>query len=576
MTGGADGMKDDRKTGVEAVIVFSGKMALAACLLVFGLTMIRCGTRKADTVFLNGKVWTVNPDLPEARAVAVRKDRIVFVGSDAEAETFIGASTKVIDLGGRRMLPGFNDAHVHFSDGGFSLIQLKLRGARDRMDFARRIGRYAEGLPGGAWITGGNWDHEAWPAKSYPDRWLVDPVTPEHPILVNRLDGHVALANSLALHIAGITKDTPHPEGGYIEKDPKTGEPTGILKDTAMDLVSRHMPATPDSVRMMAIRAALAHAAESGVTSVQDVSPSADYALYEELKRSGDLTCRILAVFPVESHARILKNEGVTVGSGDALLRRGGLKCFADGSMGAGSALFYEPYTDEPATSGLGIFSRERLAELIAEGHAAGLQMFTHAIGDKANCWVLDAYESAIREHGVRGLRHRIEHAQVVDPRDLPRFAGLGVIASIQPSHCIDDMRWAEKRIGRERCANAYMYKSFYDAEARVAFGTDWPVEPLSPMLGLYAAVTREYPGGGPEGGWFPEQIISMDAAIRSYTLDAAYAEHQEQEKGSIEAGKLADVIVLEKDPFEIPARELLEMRVDLTMMGGRLVFDRR
>jgi predicted amidohydrolase YtcJ len=293
------------------------------------------------------------------------------------------------------------------------------------------------------------------------------------------------------------------------------------------------------------------------------------------LKKAGDLTCRILAVMPIESRTKTLKDLGVRVGFGDPVLRIGALKCFSDGSMGAGSALFYEPYTDEPTTSGLGIYSKDKLTELILGGHEAGLQVMTHAIGDKANCWVLDAYEAAIQAHGNKGLRHRIEHAQVVNRKDLPRFAELDVIASIQPSHCIDDMRWAEKRIGRERCAIAYMYKSFYDVGARVAFGTDWPVEPLNPMLGLYAAVTREFPEGGPEDGWFPDQIISMETAIKSYTLDAAYAEHQEEEKGSIEVGKLADLVVLDRDLFTIPQREILQIRAVMTVTGGTVVFER-
>ena len=556
-------------------LIYWRTFMLLSMVLPLGFQMMSCGSHGGDVVFINGKVWTVNEKKPEAEAVVVKGDRIVFVGNNRKASRWIGPETRVVDLTGRLLLPGFNDAHVHFSDGGFSLIQLKLRGAEDRQDFAGRIGVYVRDLPRGAWATGGNWDHEAWPDKRYPDRWLVDPFTKDHPILVNRLDGHVALANSRALQIARITKTTPDPVGGFIERDPKTGEPTGILKDTAMELVSKHIPATPDSVRLKAVTAALKHAAELGITSVQDMSAEHDYHLYQELLRTNRLSCRILAVMPIETHAERLFEQGVGVHSGDSMLRIGSIKNFADGSMGAGSALFFEPYTDEPSTSGLSIYPKDRLMALVENGHSKGLQVITHAIGDKANRWVLDAYEAAIRKTGPKGLRHRIEHAQVVLPEDLPRFAELGVIASIQPSHCIDDMRWAEKRIGKKRCAYAYMYKSFFDAGADVAFGTDWPVEPLTPMLGLYACVTREYPEGGPEGGWYPDQIITMKQAVRSYTLGSAFAQHEESDLGTIEPGKLADLIVLDKDIFSISPKEILETRVDLTMVGGRIVYQR-
>jgi len=392
-------------------------------------------------------------------------------------------------------------------------------------------------------------------------------------VLIYRLDGHVALANSLALKIAGIDKNTPDSEGGFIQKQEKTGEPTGILKDNATSLVYQHIPAPPDSVRLLAIQAALRHAAELGVTSVQDMSATADFPFYQQLLRQNQLNCRILAAMPIEEYANRLNQVGVQFHFGDAMLRIGSVKTFVDGSMGAGSALFFEPYNDDPTTSGLGIYPKKRLMELIATAHKNNLQICTHAIGDKANRWALDAYEAAIEQFGANGLRHRIEHAQVVTASDLPRFAFLNVIASIQPSHCIDDMRWAEKRIGKERCANAYRFKSLYDAGAHVAFGTDWPVEPLNPMLGIYAAVTREFPEGGPVGGWFPQEKISLEQALRSYTLESAYAEYEEANKGTIEVGKLADLVVLDHDLFTIPAKEILTTRVVMTILGGRIIY---
>ncbi len=528
-----------------------------------------------DLVLINGKVWTGTGEDPSLLVVAVKGSRIVFVGFNEDAGVWIKPETRVIDLKGRLLLPGINDAHVHFSDGGFSLIQLNLRDAADRKDFARKIGNYAKSLPPDAWITGGNWDHENWPNKKYPDRWLIDPVCQDIPVLVSRLDGHVAVANSLALKIAGITKDTRDPQGGFIGRDPESGEPTGILKDNAMNLVSKHIPDPPDSVRIMAVEAALSHTAELGITSVQDVSPVNDFFLYQKFLKAGKLTCRIMAVMPIESHTDRLRGTGVEYHFGDPMLRIGGVKCFSDGSMGAGSALFFEAYEDDPSTAGLGIYSKQKLIDLIEKAHKYNLQVYAHAIGDKANRWVLDAFESAIKKYGDNGLRHRIEHAQVVTVEDLTRFAELNVVASVQPFHCLDDMRWAEKRIGTERCKNIYVFKSFLDSGAAMAFGTDWPVAPLNPMLGIYAAVTREFQEGGPEGGWFPEQKISLQQALLAYTLGAAYAEHEENNKGTIEVGKLADMIVLDQNLFEIPPRDFLKTKVDLTIMDGRVVFER-
>jgi predicted amidohydrolase YtcJ len=326
---------------------------------------------------------------------------------------------------------------------------------------------------------------------------------------------------------------------------------------------------------MKAVQAALEYAAELGVTSVQDMSPAADFHLYQALLREGKLTCRILAVMPIETHTELLAKSGIEVHFGDAMLRIGSLKAFSDGSMGAGSALFFDAYSDDPSTSGLGIYSIEKLQSLVSGAHSKRLQIMTHAIGDKANRWVLDAYEAAIEQYGQFGLRHRIEHAQVVTPEDLPRFAHLGVIASIQPSHVIDDMRWAEKRIGKERCKNAYRCRSFFEAGAHVAFGTDWPVEDLNPMLGLYAATTREYPEGGPKGGWFPEEKIPVELAVRSYTWSPAYAEFEEQSKGTLETGKLADLIVLDRDLFSVAPKDILKTKVDMTVVGGKVVFER-
>ena len=551
------------------------KVSIILQTLLVSLLFLAIPARGADLVFKNGKIWTGNASTPWVELLAVSGDRIVYAGPESDFQIRSLSNPRIVDLHGRLLIPGFNDAHLHFSDGGFALIQLDLRDAKDRMDFTSRVAEYAGQLPHGTWITGGNWDHEAWPDKTYPDRTLIDSVTPSHPVMVNRLDGHLALANSAALKIAGIDENTPDPPGGFIERDPNTGYPTGILKDTAMDLVWEHIPPPSDSIRQKAIEAALKHAAKLGITSVQDMSSQMNLPFYQKLLREDRLTCRILAVLPIEDTTEPFLKMHVHRRFGDAMLRIGSVKTFVDGSMGAGSALFFEPYTDDPSTSGLAIYPQDKLIELISSAHQGNLQVIAHAIGDKANRLLLDAFEHVGARFGSTDQRHRIEHAQVVTEQDLPRFASLNVIASIQPAHCIDDMRWAEKRIGKDRCANAYMVRAFFDSGVSVAFGTDWPVASLDPLKGLYAAVTREYLDGGPEGGWFPAQKITLEQAVSAYTAGSAFAEHEELNKGTLEPGKLADLIVLDRDFFSRSSPEILRTRVDMTVVGGRVVYER-
>ncbi len=527
----------------------------------------------ADMVLLNGKIFTVNPAQPWVQAVAVRDGKFVAVGNDHEVKKLIGGNTEVIDLQGRLALPGFNDAHLHFANGGLYLLGIDLRPARDEREFVRILKEYIYKVPKGEWITGGNWDHENWPSKKHPRRELIDAVTPDHPVLVSRLDGHMALANTLALKRAGITRDTPDPQGGEIVRDGKTGEPTGILRDTAMDLVGDVIPPLSHDQRERAIRAAMRHAQELGVTSVQDNSSAEDLAIYQELLRKGELGVRVNA-WRGADFTGDFQRLGVRAPYGDPFLRLGTVKLFVDGSMGAGTALFFSPYADDPATSGLPIHTREQLDALVAAADKAGLQIAAHAIGDEANAWILDAFTKARAANGGRDARHRVEHAQVVRDEDVARFRELGVVASVQPCHCIDDMRWAEKRIGA-RVSDAYRWRSFMDAGVRLAFGTDWDVEPLDPRLGLYAAVTRELPGGGPAGGWHPREKLAMEQAIEAYTLGSAYAEFQERSKGSIEIGKLADMAVMEKDLFAIAKKEILGTPVALTILNGKVVFRR-
>jgi len=551
------------------------KMLLAGLILSFlsGVSAF-CGIEEglmADLVLYNGKIFTVDASQPWATAVAIRDGKFVAVGSDVEVKKLIGKETEMVDLKGRLALPGFNDAHVHFANGGLYLLGIDLHPARDEKEFVSILKVFIEKLPKGEWITGGNWDHENWPSKKHPHKSLIDTETPEHPVLVSRLDGHMALANSLALTLAGITRDTPNPQGGEIVKDKRTGEPTGILRDTAISQVDKVIPPLSRQRREQAIRSAMRHARELGVTSIQDNSSAEDLAIYQELLRQGELGVRINAWRGADGWADFSR-LGIQAAYGGPFLRLGTVKLFVDGSMGAGTALFFEQYADDPSTCGLPIHSQLELNDLVRNADRVGLQIAAHAIGDKANAWILDAFAKARAANGVRDSRHRIEHSQVVRSQDVARFKELGVIASIQPSHCIDDMRWAEKRIGA-RVADAYRFASFLDNGVRLAFGTDWDVEPLDPRLGLYAAVSRELPGGGPAGGWHSAEKLSLAQAIEMYTLGSAYAEFQEKVKGSITPGKFADLVVMENNLFEISQKEILTTPVSMTVLAGKIIF---
>jgi predicted amidohydrolase YtcJ len=527
-----------------------------------------------EIVLHGGTIFTVDPAGPWAEAVAVCGDRIAAVGRSADLLREASPRARRIDLQGRLVVPGFNDSHVHLIDGANELVEVDLRSSKDAGEMAARLAAYVATQPKGRWILGGFWDHEAWPDKALPTRAAIDRATPDHPVFVQRLDGHMALANSLALTLAGVTAATPVPDGGAIVTDAR-GEPTGLLKDNAMALVNRVVPPPGLDETLAKARAGLAHAARLGVTTIQDMTTSAtELQAYQALRARGELPVRIT------SHQNrpitALVEAGIATGFGDDWLRIGGIKLFADGAMGSGTAAFYAPYADDPATSGLLIQPADDLARQMRAADAAGFQLVVHAIGDKANATVLDILDTLGRESPNPARRPRIEHAQVVREADKARFAALGVIASIQPSHCIDDMRWAEKRIGHARAADAYDFKSFVTAGVRVAFGTDWFVEPLDPMLGLYAAVTRQFPDGTPAGGWFPEERITMAEAVEFYTAGSAYAELTDTRKGRLKAGYLADLVVLSKNLFEIPPRDILTTKPMLTMVGGRIGYEAR
>ncbi|MBV8071383.1 MAG: amidohydrolase [Acidobacteriaceae bacterium] len=531
--------------------------------------------QNATLLLVNAKIWTANSAQPEAEAVAVSGNRIIAVGSYNAILKLKQDKTAVIDLAGRRLVPGFNDAHVHFYAGGASLAGPQLRYSKSRMEFRDTLAEFARKTPKGQWITGGEWDEENWQPAILPTHELIDGVTKEWPVFINRLDGHESLANIVALKLAGIDRSTKDVPGGVIVRDAH-GDPTGVLKDAAQELVNRVIPPpTPDQIRA-AIRAAQVYANAQGVTSVQDMSAAPEvFRVYQAMMHDGDLTVRISGHQPLVSWKR-LADAGVQADFGSEQIHIGALKGFADGSLGSRTALFFQPYLDAPGTNGIPSAELASPSEMLAHieaADAAGLQVAVHAIGDKANNTILNFYEQVEKEHGVRDRRFRIEHAQHLLATDIPRFAKLHVIASVQPYHCIDDGRWAEKRIGPERAKTTYAFRSLLDSGATLAFGSDWDVAPMKPILGIYAAVTRRTLDGKHPEGWVPEQKITVEDAMKAYTMGSAYASFDEKVKGSIEPGKLADMVVLTDDIFSIDPAKIADVKVYETIFDGYFVY---
>ncbi|MGB7296118.1 MAG: amidohydrolase [Candidatus Aminicenantales bacterium] len=552
---------------------------LLAILATVAALSVCQGTRAvADLVLLEGRVWTGESARPWAEAVAVRGERIVGVGTSKEIGRLIGLDTRVINLEGKLVLPGFIDSHTHFLDGGMALLSIRLREATSREEFVARVRDKAMELPQGEWILNGDWDQQQFNPPDLPRRDWIDSVTPGHPVCVNRHDGHMVLVNSVALQIAGITAATPPPPGGEIGKDPKTGEPTGILKDAAIELVTTHIPLPTPETRLKAAAAALRLAAENGVTSTHDMAyDTGHFAVYQDLLKEGKLTCRIYLYIPIRE-VDLYSRLSLKTPFGNDCLKIGGLKGFVDGSLGSATALFFEPYTDAPDTSGLfhsDMFPPGVMEERLLAADAAGLQVAVHAIGDRANAVLLDLYEKTIARNGPRDRRWRIEHAQHLRPQDMERMARLGVIASVQPYHAVDDGRWAERKIGPERCRTTYAFRSLLDNGVTLAAGSDWTVSPLNPLAGIHAAVTRRTTDGKNPEGWYPEQKISLEEALRAYTAGGAYAEFAETAKGKINVGYLADLVILGKNIFELPPEKIIEARVRTTIVGGRVIFDK-
>jgi predicted amidohydrolase YtcJ len=532
----------------------------------------------ATLIITNAAIYTVDKQHPRAEAVAVIGDRIAALGSRAEIDLWRGPQTKVIDAGGKLLLPGFNDAHVHFISGGAQLDQVNLNDAGNPQEFAKRIAAQARKTPKGEWILGGDWDETKWPNPQLPTKELVDPVTGNTPIFVNRYDGHQALANSAAMRAAGVNAKTPDVPGGVIVRD-ASGNPTGIFKDAAQELINKAIPPMSHQRRLRAARRALEHAASLGVTSVQHMNPEfADVAVYSELAEKGELTTRIYAV-PMETQWQDQAKIGLRHSWGSTYLRLGAVKGYADGSLGSGTAYMFEPFADDPGNSGLlsdEMHPPSAMRDRLMQADAAGLQLRVHAIGDRAISMILDIFGDIEKKHGHHDQRFTIEHAQHMARKDFERFASLHVIASMQPYHAIDDGRWAEKRLGHNRARYSYAWRSFLDHGVTLAFGTDWSVAPLNPMLGLYAAVTRATLDGKNPDGWIPEEKITLPEAVEAYTMGSAFTEFQEHEKGSITPGKLADMVILSDNIFDLKPEAMRDVKVVTTIVGGKVAYGQR
>ena len=525
---------------------------------------------------VNARIWTGDPARPWAEALAAAGENLVAVGTSDEIRARAGTTTPV-DARGRLVVPGFIDTHTHFIDGGFRLSSVQLRDANTRDEFIRRIREFAATVPAGTWITGGDWDHSLWGGE-LPTRAWLDEATTSHPVWINRLDGHMALASSAALKTAGVTRATKDVDGGEIVRDAR-GEPTGLLKDNAMALVDRAVPSPSTEMLDRALSAAMQYVAERGVTSVHDLGAWEHQATVARAHGRKALTTRIYSVAPLADWEKLRdvvakQQYGGADGRGDEWMRVGGLKGFVDGSLGSHTAAFHAPFDDAPKDRGLLINTPEALYGWISGADKAGLHVMVHAIGDRANDLLLDLFERVATENGPRDRRFRIEHAQHLSPAAIPRFGALGVIASMQPYHAIDDGRWAEQFIG-ERIRTTYAFRGLLDAKAHLAFGSDWYVAPPTPLEGIYAAVTRRTLDDRNPEGWVPEQKITVEEALRAYTSGAAFASFEEQRKGTLAPGRLADFVMLERNLFEIPPEEIRDVKVDLTVVAGRRVFER-
>jgi len=570
-----------------------GCMRLYGCFLVI-LFSVTSGAQaapaagpKADIIFQHANVYTGVPantpfaSIDREEAIAVQGDRILAVGKTLDLQKFKGPQTQVIDLGGHFVMPGFNDAHLHLDDAGATKLSVDLTGVKSLDELRDRVAKKVATARAGEWITGSGWDETLWPVKVTPTRWDLDEVSSGHPVFLGRIDGHIAIANTRALQLGSITLASRDPQGGHIDRN-ENGEVTGILRETAQDAVTSVIPKPTHALRRQGLELALADLAEHGVTSAQDYSPEWEsFQIFEELEKEGKLTARISEWLPFDESVENLKMKRDSHPQSDLMLHTGMLKGFMDGSLGSHTAAMLEPYEDDPKNSGIPRYEAGKLNDLTKERVLAGFQVGFHAIGDEGVQMALDAFaeaEKAAREAHVKGpmgtdeFRLRIEHAQVTTPAEIARFKELKVIASMQPSHLLNDMRWAQDRLGPKRAATSYAWLAFVNKGVTLAFGTDYPVEPVSPFRGLYAAVTRKSEDGKKE--YVPEQRLTMDQAIAAYTMGSAYAEFAEKEKGKIVPGMLADFIVLDRDVTASSPEKILTTKVLRTVVGGKTVYE--
>ena len=562
-------------------------VAVLLCTMAMAQSSNSTETPKADVIFRNANIYTGLKDRStfgetqrRAEALAIRGDRVVAIGGNSEITKWKGTQTQVIDLHGQLVMPGFNDAHVHLAEAGFQKLSVNLVGVRSLDEFRQRIRERVMSAAPGEWITGGGWDETLWPVKTPPSRWDVDEVSQGHPVFLQRVDGHIAVANTKALQLASVTVASRDPEAGKIDRD-ESGTPSGILRETARDSVFAIIPKATHEKRRQGIMQALADAARWGITSAQDNSSWEDFQVYEELEREGQLTLRISEWLPFDASVDGLKAMRDSHPRSDNMLHTGMLKGFMDGSLGSHTAALLQPYADDPRNSGLPRYDPEKLNEMTEERLAEGFQIGFHAIGDRGVQMALDAFagaEEAVRDQApkssntINDFRLRIEHAQVTTPAEIQKFKSLKVIASMQPNHLLTDMNWAQNRLGPERAAHSYAWAEFLSKGVALAFGTDYPVEPITPFRGLYAAVTRQSEDG--KKRYYPEQRLTIDQAIAAYTIGSAYAEFAEKEKGSLQPGMLADFVVLDRDITSIPAEKILDTKVLRTVVGGKTVYE--
>src|SRR6266568_9556385 len=564
------------RTPLARCLAFMLALLVVALIAAFHAKSSVAQKAPPTTYYVHGRIYTNDPAHPWAQAMAVSEGKISCIGKMDHVLLECGSGqegAETVQLKGPFVMPCFNDAHVHLGGAAADDLAVPLTGVSSPQEMQKRVAAAVAQHKEGEWITGGGWDHTLWPDKRFPNRQQLDAVAPKNPVILTHISGHVAVANSLALKKAEIDKSTPNPPGGEIEHD-GLGEPTGMLKEAAaMALVKVRIPDPSMEERRRGLEIVLANVAHNGVTSVQDNSAWEDFQVYQQLKEDGKLTARITEWLPFNASLNELQDRRAQGGTTDPWLKTGALKAVTDGALGSRTAALLEPYSDDPSSTGIFTYDPEKLRAMAIERDKAAFQLNFHAIGDRANRICLDVFEAVAKANGPRDRRDRIEHAQVVAPMDFQRFAELKVIASMQPSHQTTDMRWAEDRIGNERIKGAYAWNTMLKNGVLLAFGTDYPVEPISPFRGLYACATRERSEGGPRRGWEPQEKISLEDCIRAYTSGSAYAQFEEGKKGELKAGEYADFIILSDDLTKIPPSQYTKVRVLRTVVGGRTVY---